>query len=332
MNIDFSPEKSLFSLPVVQWCAGVSALFAIVVTTAIAFSLRELPFDLTANGFNYFSDQFKVPAALLAIGFTLVGLCAANHRSEQTKKQIERTSIQISLTNNQINLTVEQNIFANHYKHLEEFEKYCTSIWERESDECNEMKLKFEKNSTLMEVYGVMRPLIDQKYLRGAYTYIYPNSKKGDFRLSENFIEEIDRKIINIAKKYNQMAKNSAKGDFHGVSNCIIEINDSVEEFASDYLIDSSHQYMSDNVFILNRSIYIPNQDFTFLTKRFIDYVTAIHTALSFDVSYKPSKIIIKAITIKISKLKSADISSNVLQVDWDDQNILRIMTTENNK
>lgn len=168
--------------------------------------------------------------------------------------------------------------------------------------------------------------------MRGTYICIYPNSKKGDFRISEAFIGRIDSSIINIAKKYNQLAIYGAKEDFHGVSNCIIEICDAIEEFANEYLIENPHEYMSDNVYLLNRSIYIPNQDFTFLTKKFIDYVTALHSALSFDVEYNPSKIIVKAITIRISKLKTADISSNVLKVDWDDQNILRIMTADSNK
>ncbi|MGK5080290.1 hypothetical protein [Janthinobacterium sp. HLX7-2] len=172
MNIDFSPEKSLFSLPVVRWCAGTSAIIAITITIAITFSLRHLPFDLSAHGFNYFSELYKVPAAFLAIGFTLVGLCAANHRSEQTKRQIERTTSQIALTNNQIELTKSQNNFSNYYKHIDEFEKY------------------FNENN-----HGIGNNL---KFSRSLHGNIFTKSRDGNYEIDERFIALLHNFLISI--------------------------------------------------------------------------------------------------------------------------------------
>ena len=179
VDIDFSPEKSLFSLPIVRWCAGASAAVALAVTLTIIYSLRELPFDFTAAGFNYFADLYKVPATLLAIGFTLVGLCAANHRSEQTKKQIERTAeqialttSQISLTNNQIELTRDQNNFSNYYKHIDEFEKYFN-----ENNHTQGMNLKFS---------------------RGLHGQIFKESRSGIYNADKHFIASLQNFLTSI--------------------------------------------------------------------------------------------------------------------------------------
>ncbi|HEU4818467.1 hypothetical protein, partial [Janthinobacterium sp.] len=207
MDIDFSPEKSLFSLPVVRWCAGISALISIAATITITYSLRHLPFDFTASGFNYFADLYKVPATILAIGFTLVGLCSANHRSEQTKKQIERTSSQIALTNNQITLTREQNIFANHYKHLEEFEKFLKILHEKEVTNLNNRKEYFKRNihfSPLAET-AMLGAHMDQEKYRDIYKAIYPKSKLGKFESSSDYRNSLHNFACEVLSIYSEI-------------------------------------------------------------------------------------------------------------------------------
>lgn len=124
MKNSFDPERSLLSLPIVRWIGYVSIIATILFSIPILYYCVKLQFSPSGTGINYFALQFKVPLGILALGLALIGLCGANHRSEQTKRQIERTALQIELTNRQIELTTGQNNFSNYYKHLEEFEKH----------------------------------------------------------------------------------------------------------------------------------------------------------------------------------------------------------------
>jgi len=69
------------------------------------------------EGINNAVDVFRIPISILALIFPAIALVATNHRSLQSKKQIENAQKQISAME-------KQNDFANHYKHLEEFIKY----------------------------------------------------------------------------------------------------------------------------------------------------------------------------------------------------------------
>jgi hypothetical protein len=113
----FNPEKSLFELGVIRAIAAMTAGSAIFITITIALN-SELSISLDFIGFNHAIIAFRFPLGILALGLSIIGICGANHRSEQTKRQIERTSLQIDLTRS-------QNNFANYYKHMEEFDKYC---------------------------------------------------------------------------------------------------------------------------------------------------------------------------------------------------------------
>lgn len=284
MDIDFSPEKSLFSLPIVRWCAGGSAILAIAVSLTIFYNLRYYPFDFSGDGFNRFAEFYKVPAALLAIGFTLVGLCAANHRSEQTKKQIERTSSQIALTNNQITLTREQNIFANHYKHLEEFEKFLKKLHHNEVTYLANRKEWFSNNKLFagLAKSALIGPHMDIERYRDIYGDIYPKSKAGDFDCSPIYQERLSSFILEILEIHSEMlTKNSIL-----LSQNMIKIYETTKNFKDINHINIPYE-TTNRVTISNKKIDIPRSDFKFL---FIDASEAallIIKILSFDIDYK---------------------------------------------
>lgn len=289
MDIDFSPEKSLFSLPIVRWCAGLSALIAIAVTITIIFSLRHLPFDFTASGFNYFTDQFKVPAALLAIGFTLVGLCSANHRSEQTKKQIERTSSQIALTNNQITLTREQNIFANHYKHLEEFEKFLKILHEKEVANLARRKEYFINNKIFAPLAktAMLGAHMDQERYRDIYKAIYPQSKFGNFESSSDYRKSLHNFTCEVLSIYSEILTTNPIL----LSNNILTLNEKIIYFKDSKFITINHE-TSSSVKIKNNIINVPYGNFKFIFEEAFDAALLINKILSFDFDYnEPEEI-----------------------------------------
>jgi len=66
--------------------------------------------SMTASGYNTFLEIFKFPLTVLAILIPFNAFYISFVRSEQSRMQIQL----LSSTNN----------FANHYKHIEEFEKH----------------------------------------------------------------------------------------------------------------------------------------------------------------------------------------------------------------
>ena len=107
----FDPETSFFDLPIVRRTAYINFVLSlgsyIIITWQSGLWLRM---DWSYNGFNFWMECYRFPLATLAMLIPIGAVYAANHRSEQTKKQIV--------------LTNKQNLFSNYYKHIEEFEKY----------------------------------------------------------------------------------------------------------------------------------------------------------------------------------------------------------------
>lgn len=266
-----------------------------MVTAAIAYSLRELPFNFTASGFNYFTDQFKVPAALLAIGFTLVGLCAANHRSEQTKKQIERTSSQIALTNNQITLTREQNIFANHYKHLEEFEKFLKILHEKEVANLERSKEYYKKNKIFAPLAETAKlgPHMDQERYRDIYKAIYPQSKFGNFESSSDYRNSLHDFTCEVLSIFSEILTTNPLL----LSNNILRLNEIIADFKDSKFINIDHQ-TSTAVKIQDITINVPYGNFKFIFEEAFEAATLINRILSFDVDYNEPEEIKKILNL----------------------------------
>ncbi|MCC4774997.1 hypothetical protein AB4077_19335 [Vibrio cyclitrophicus] len=117
-NIYFDPDTSFFELKIVRLTALVFiTVFLIIFGMIIHKSNLWGKWNLTYTGFNNLLDYFKVPLGFLALIIPVGAVFAANHRSEQTKKQLA--------------LTHNQNLFTNYYKHVEEFEKFANNRLER---------------------------------------------------------------------------------------------------------------------------------------------------------------------------------------------------------
>ena len=196
MNIDFSPEKSLFELPIVRFCAMFFAGLALLSALLIAFNLRDLPIDLSGAGFNKFATYYKVPATFVAIGFTIIGLCGANHRSRQSQAQME--------------LTTKQNIFANHFKHVEEFEKYCKGRHQNVQDDFDREVEKYSKHGLPKEVVPLSGHLSPTHY-RAVYKRIFPKSKDGIFDISPVYVENIEKFATSIVEGFREFTKTTTK-------------------------------------------------------------------------------------------------------------------------
>lgn len=128
----FNPDTAFFDLPLIRLTLLVG--FSVVMGIVIAISVvdwREP--DWSAAGFNELITMFKLPIGLLAFFAAVLALFATNHRSEQNKQAM-------ALTQRSINATGDQNRFANYYKHLEEFAKYCRSVEAEYAD--NAVKIK----------------------------------------------------------------------------------------------------------------------------------------------------------------------------------------------
>ncbi|EGQ7857877.1 hypothetical protein H9W03_002885 [Vibrio parahaemolyticus] len=109
----FDPHKSFIELPVVWLFIFIIFVLALLCGLLIAAN-TPLVLSFSSDGFNYFLSSFRFPLGILALIIPIVALLAANHRSEQTKEQIRVTNM--------------QNVFSNHYKHIEEFKKYIDGL------------------------------------------------------------------------------------------------------------------------------------------------------------------------------------------------------------
>lgn len=102
------PQTELFKTPlflvlgVMPFFAGLGAFLCILLNEAIF-----LPFKFSSEGFRNLADLYTIPAAFIAVGLSLAGLCALNLTSVQTREQIKQS--------------ISQNNLSNYFKHAEEF-------------------------------------------------------------------------------------------------------------------------------------------------------------------------------------------------------------------
>ncbi|MBI3377479.1 MAG: hypothetical protein HY035_03625 [Nitrospirae bacterium] len=150
-----SAEKELLELR--SFWASIT--IPIVISSGLGCVIRTqtpLQWDFSWIGTNLFLDIFKVPLGILALIFPSVALVASNHRSRQSARLI-------SLQNS-------QNIFVNHYTHMDKFEEHCR-------------ELETFKKSFL----SAHNPRI-------FHSVIYPRSKDGDYSLNSEFLSKFGKK------------------------------------------------------------------------------------------------------------------------------------------
>ncbi|KAB8051620.1 hypothetical protein GCN78_11385 [Janthinobacterium rivuli] len=268
----FHPERSLFSLPVVQWTFLVFLCIAIALAATIAI-IDPAPFSMTSAGLNNAAEYFKIPLAILAIGLTFIGIYGANHRSEQTKKQIERALTQIELSNSQMKITKEQNNFSNFYKHIEEFDKYCNSI--------STEKLKITQTRQLHRI-------------------IFPkaNAISGNYEVSADFISDLEKLVnlfLDLSNGFNDENKEKRIGAAFYIQKNVRKFNEKhYFKMSNAGIPGKSHLYGLETFTIHDGGIKKIATDFIYL-------VSKSDEIISFDLNYSPSR--------KIKDLSEVDLS-----------------------
>jgi hypothetical protein len=170
----FDPEKELIELRVF-W---VIVLFGLIITFFCYVFIQyfsNLTFDLSYQGFNFFVVAFKVPIGIITVTISLIGLTALAHRSAQTKQQIH-------IANNQYWSAQNQNMFANYYKHREEFFTHIKEIIGRDLREEQCTSIHNERKSKIPAPYLWSLTL---------HRKLYPSAQNGDMTINQLIIEKV---------------------------------------------------------------------------------------------------------------------------------------------
>lgn len=151
----FDARKNFLDLKIVFDTLLLLTIVSAFAAVVIVFNSKIVA-DFSYSGFNYFLIIFKVPIAILALNIPIIAILAAFHKSEQTRLQIK--------------LSDGQNLFANYFKHIEEFVKHIEKF---ESDDerfrCDARRLHYK---------------------------LYPNAAEGDYDISD----EMAAKMIDLIK------------------------------------------------------------------------------------------------------------------------------------
>ena len=163
-KLAFDPATSFFELTPVRIVAITIIMLAVISTLFIVKDpALELTFSLTHEGFNNFITIFKFPIGLLATLIPIGAVFVANHRSEQTKAQIEAAQ--------------NNNNFTNYFKHIEEFEKHLSQYQDQE--------ISFsEKKNDIVFLYP-----------RGLHKKAFPNVKSGNLKVDQGFADGVVQDI-----------------------------------------------------------------------------------------------------------------------------------------
>ncbi len=247
----FDPQKNLVDLRIVRWTTSGIVLAALGVGLII-FNYSNLNGDPTYDGFNNFLLVFRVPLSILALIIPIVALFAASHRSEQTKAQIK--------------LANDQNNFSNYYKHLEEFEKYCS-----------ESQCKTKGRAKISS-------------LRSFHAIAFPYARNGDHTVSNQYIDFLEDTISNFFK----LAKGIGKLDTDFLT---IPMDMLIQDFCSkSNIVEYSHTVLH-KVESENGIYSVPKLSVMKFMKNIQQICTEVDIALSFDTSYSPSELVKRVIS-----------------------------------
>lgn len=273
--MQFHPEKSLFELRIVRRTLYVTGIVAIVVALLIAINTK-LVFSFTDTGFNEAVKMFQVPLGIIAIGFTLIGIYGANHRSEQTRRQIERNAEQIRIATEQMSITEGQNKFSNFYKHVEEFTKYCQSHGDK-------------------KIYANPRKL---------YSKIFAESRNGKFSVSEEFYDNIVTFMESFVR-YADLLDNASTYSMGLAKLVTIRTQYSKKNGINDMPDGNSGAQITYG----GEMFIIPNGSAQALIKSLYRNITVIDTALSFDLDYVSPPMFKALSRVKFEYIPESNIS-----------------------
>jgi hypothetical protein len=245
----FPPESSLLSLAVVRWSIGILFVIALVMTLNIMYTTKELAWNLSEDGYKTAADLFKAPIGIIFLAIPILALLASNHRSVQTKRQM-------TLTNRQIELASGQNLFANYYKHVEEFMKWCDHL----------------------KGVGSVRSK------RKLHRVLFPNAREGDFELSKAFLERFDLFLNVFSDNFNSYSRNRW-ASFH--------VERHIREFAEEHWLELPQVSEADLVFDTEfGKVRFPPSGLRGFIKERLDFIKAVDELLSFYPEYISSDIV----------------------------------------
>lgn len=259
----FNPEKSLISLGIFKATVLAHIIAAAILSLVIAYN-SELSPSFSYEGVNFFVEAFRVPLAILALIIPMVALLASNHRSEQTIKQIKSAT--------------SQNTFSNHYKHLEEFEKYCNSL--------------FEGN------LSIIKP-------RHLHSKIYRDSKNGNYSVSHLFLENLDTHINSCLNCFRKM-QNTDKNIWAPALANVIKL---LENFERSHYLRTPPPEKVTTITYKRSVIAVPEADVRGLVSTFVSQISIISDAVKFDPSLRADAIMQAVLLIDVSKMPPCPVS-----------------------
>lgn len=314
----FDPDKGFHELPIVQISFGLVFLVCFILITIICMTdLRK--FNFSAEGLTSMAQMYRVPAAFFTLSLPFFALMAASHRSEQTKNQMMLTRKQIEKTEHQISIASSQNIFSNHFKHVEEFEKYLLGRHTRNEARYNAKLAKYQKENPMLADILTKATEVDPQFYRSIYRGIFKKSKLGDFTISSTYIQEMDKFVTKTMSIFREFSLPSPSG----------------WSKATIALYDFVHAYANANSIAVDAD---PNIKFTFegqtrpiycgyaniLIMQAMDLVEAQVQILQFDVSYCPTVVVRDFVSmdrrsvpdINIETFEQCPIDLNVIKRD----------------
>ncbi|CUI04660.1 hypothetical protein BN2497_4097 [Janthinobacterium sp. CG23_2] len=147
-----------------------------------------------------------------------------------------------------------QNTFANHYKHMEEFEKYLIRTYERlrEKAEVSISPSDFVRPADPMSKNMERRFLfVDSSCYRQLYIRIYPRSTKGDYVISSVFLTKLENYIFSFFRAcdtFNSLQKDKWSPAVKGIC-------DEMEKFRKDNYLLFSPDMKFDSIRALANSL-----------------------------------------------------------------------------
>jgi hypothetical protein len=189
-KFDIDPLKSFYDLPQLKYGVLVISFFSLISTTII-WIIDSPDLLVSSEGFNNLFEIYKAPLGILAMVIPYIAFLATTHRSVQAKEQIEAT-------NKQISIIMNQNIFANYYKHVDEFGKYLESL--------NLIGKNIIKSKNTL------------------YNILYPNSKKGDY----SFEPHIKNSLSSLNESFGELFNNLGSG-FNFDQNLLKENSENID-------------------------------------------------------------------------------------------------------
>ena len=214
---------------------------------------------------------------MAAISIPTIAILAANHWSEQSKEQMRLTGL--------------QNTFSNHFKHIEEFEKYCQRIYDRMLDDSKSTKEHYANFGGALKHLAAENFIyshIDPQHSRILYKKIYPASASGDLSLSAEFVQSLDLFIREMIVYFRSMESEDVSSRYFSIAN----ISRCISDFSENCYVELRYVGGTKKLTINNVGISIPGGNVMEMVRRLQEVITTLDRALSFDISYIPSALI----------------------------------------